>query len=165
MPSQQLPLVNQREPLPPLMHFSLRFSCAFLLSHPSLLSSRCSFPPPFFFFFFFFFKSCTPFSLSLSLDSRYIVSPILFFISQYSSRFLSHFYPQLLIPSSLPSLLILIISFLLSSSILPFFFSPSRSSIFSNLLRVSFLPSTAFLTRVIPFVVLSMPPLSLSRSR
>ena len=68
MPSQQLPLVNQREPLPPLMHFSLRFSCAFLLSHPSLLSSRCSFPPPFFFFFFFFFKSCTPFSLSLSLS-------------------------------------------------------------------------------------------------
>lgn len=119
MPSQQLPLVNQREPLPPLMHFSLRFSCAFLLFHPSLLPSRCSFPPPFFFFFFFFFKSCTPFSLSL--DSRYIVSPILFFISQYSSRFLSHFYPQLLIPSSLPSLLILIISFLLSSTPPPSF--------------------------------------------
>lgn len=87
MPSQQLPLVNQREPLPPLMHFSLRF----FLRVPSLPSFfSWLFPAPSSFFspststhrffsprpLFFFFQVLHTF---FSLDSRYIVSSFLLF--------------------------------------------------------------------------------------
>lgn len=131
MPSQQLPLVNQREPLPPLMHFSLRF----FLRVPSLPSFfSWLFPAPSSFFspststhrffsprpLFFSFKSCIPFSLSIPVTS---FLPSSFFRLPLS---LSPLVPYLILVSA--------------------FVSP----IFSFLVR-----STAFLMRVVPFVVLS----------
>lgn len=132
MPSQQLPLVNQREPLPPLMHFSLRF----FLHVPSLPSFfSWLFPAPSSFFspststhrffsprppLFFSFKSCIPFSLSIPVTS---FLPSSFFRLPLS---LSPLVPYLILVSA--------------------FVSP----IFSFLVR-----STAFLMRVVPFVVLS----------